>query len=656
MRIVSVFLTVFLMFFSMGCESDSNSQGTTSSGTSSNISFTITPVTDASISTLITSEDINVTGITDTVSVTLSNGTLLKNGTALATLTTTMVDGDILAIRLTSSTNYETTVTATLTVGGVTQTFSVTTASSNQPDSFSFTSVTGAVLSTSYTSNTITVSGLDSNTTVTGSFYDGGNTAAVFVNGANPSDESSFTVNNGDEIYITLVASGSYSTTLSATLTIGATSGSYSVTSMSSPTLSVTPATLSLSYNESATLTASISPASVDGNITYTSSDTTVATVNASGVVTAVGEGTATITATADLESPHGTASDTVSVTVNMDTAIMPVEDMGGSAAYYNSPVPNSSFVDVVVDSEDDYAFVANYVGIVVVDINESRGSYMTQAGAVDINTTEHVELTFDDSRLFVAAGYDGLVSVGVSTPTSPSILARYDSDYNSTSKYAWSVALAGNNTAINKALVANCAGVDMFDVSSSSAITRLDELNITGGDCSGIATKTNKYDVALSSTYAFVAYGAQGIQIVDWTDASNLDLNGSYSSATCTDARGVDLSISRNTLFVACGTDGVDILDVSDPQNISKLANYTPAAASAKVEDVKLSSDGDYLLVTHGAGVELLDVSTPASPTFVGAYTSVGNAYATVFDSNDTYYYLSDDGNGLRKLELVYQ
>lgn len=656
MRIISVVMTVFLMFFLLGCESDTNSKGTTTSGTSSSISFTISAITDASISTLYTSDDINVTGISGTVDVTLSNGTLLKNGTVLSGLTTTMVDGDYLAIRLTSSNQYETAVSATLTVGGVSRVFTVTTTDSNQPNSFSFTAKTGATPGVTYTSNTITISGLDTDTNVTASFNDGGNTADVYLNGAMPSSDSSFIIENGDTLYIKLTASGSYSTTLSATLTAGATSASYSVSTMSAPTLSVTPATLSLSYNETATLTASISPSTVDGNVTYSSSDTSVATVSAAGVVTAVGEGTATITATAALESPHTTATDTVSVTVEMDTAITPVTDMGGSAAYYNSPVPNSSFVDVVLDSDDGYAFVANYIGMVVVDINSSRSSYMTQVGAVDINTTEHVELTFDDSRLFVASGYDGLVSVSVATPTSPAILAQYNTDYNSSAKYAWSVALAGNNSGINKALVVNCAGVDMFDVSSSSAITRLDELNISGGDCTGIATKTNKYDVVLSSTYAFVAYGDQGIQVVDWTDPSAMDLNDSYVSTTCSDARGVDLSISRNTLFVACGSDGVDVLDVSDPQNITKLANYTPAASGAKVEDVKLSSDGDYLLVTHGVGVELLDVSTPASPAFVGAYTSVGNAYATVFDSNDSYYYLSDDGNGLRKLELTFQ
>lgn len=662
MRIVSAIMTLFLMFFSWGCESDSNSNGTTAATTTtSTISFSITAISDASISTLYTSDDINVTGITGTASVSLTNGTLLKNGVDVGSLTTTMVDGDYLAIRLTSSSQYETAVSATLTVGGVSQTFTVTTTTSNQPNSFSFTSVTGASLSTVYTSNSITIGGLDTDTNVSASFNDGGNTADVYLNGSMPSSNSSFTVTNGDVLYIKLTASSSYATTLSATLTVGATSASYSVKSMSAPTLSVTPASLSLSYNETATLSAAISPSSVDGNVTYASSDTSVATVNATtGVVTAIGEGTATITATADLASPHGTANDTVAVTVSMDTLITAVTDkLDGSAAKYNTLVPNASFVDVVLDHSDAYAFIADYIGISIIDINKSSSNYMDEVGTVDLNRSEHVVRSFysSDDRLFVAAGQDGLVTVDVSTPSSPTILAQYNADYNDSAKYAWSVALAGSHTTVTKAFVVNCYGVDMFDVSNSSTITRLDELNISGGNCTDIANKTNKYDIVINSNYAFVAYGDQGVQVVDWTTTlDTLDLNGSYSSATCTDARGLDIdSENRKTLYVACGADGVDILDISDPQNITKYANYTPTASGADVEDVKLSSDGDYLLVTHGIGVELIDVSTPASPSLVGMYTSGGYAFSTVFDSNDSYYYLSDD-NALRKLELTYQ
>lgn len=66
--------------------------------------------------------------------------------------------------------------------------------------------------------------------------------------------------------------------------------------------LSVTPSTLSLTKGGSGTLTLGVTPANADKSVTWTSSDTSVATV-ANDKVTAVGEGVATVTATSTADS-----------------------------------------------------------------------------------------------------------------------------------------------------------------------------------------------------------------------------------------------------------------------------------------------------------------------------------------------------------------
>lgn len=68
---------------------------------------------------------------------------------------------------------------------------------------------------------------------------------------------------------------------------------------------------LTLTAGESGTLTATVTPADASDAVTWTSSDTSVATVDANGNVTAVSKGTATITAKA------GDVSATCKVTVN---------------------------------------------------------------------------------------------------------------------------------------------------------------------------------------------------------------------------------------------------------------------------------------------------------------------------------------------------
>ena len=66
------------------------------------------------------------------------------------------------------------------------------------------------------------------------------------------------------------------------------------------------------------------------GTVTYTSSDTEVATVNAAGVVTAVSAGTATITGTA------GGKSGTITITVEPATQIVAGKYTAGQEVIYN--------------------------------------------------------------------------------------------------------------------------------------------------------------------------------------------------------------------------------------------------------------------------------------------------------------------------------
>ena len=65
--------------------------------------------------------------------------------------------------------------------------------------------------------------------------------------------------------------------------------------------LNKTSATLTVGSTEA--LTATVSPAEADQTVTWSSSDTSIATVDNTGKVTAVGEGTATITATSNADS-----------------------------------------------------------------------------------------------------------------------------------------------------------------------------------------------------------------------------------------------------------------------------------------------------------------------------------------------------------------
>lgn len=95
--------------------------------------------------------------------------------------------------------------------------------SDTTPNAFTFTDVTGAALSTVYTSNAITVAGINAAAviSVTGGEYRINSGAWV---------TSSGTVNNGDSVQVRRTSSGSVSTAVTVVLTIGGVSDTYSVT------------------------------------------------------------------------------------------------------------------------------------------------------------------------------------------------------------------------------------------------------------------------------------------------------------------------------------------------------------------------------------------------------------------------------------------
>ncbi|GAA3623504.1 hypothetical protein GCM10022397_06560 [Flavivirga jejuensis] len=82
--------------------------------------------------------------------------------------------------------------------------------------------------------------------------------------------------------------------------------------------LSMTPSSASLTIGDTQQLSSSVAPSNASNQgVSYSSNNTSVATVNSSGVVTAIGEGNATITGTTD----DGGFTDTTAVTVT-DTSI----------------------------------------------------------------------------------------------------------------------------------------------------------------------------------------------------------------------------------------------------------------------------------------------------------------------------------------------
>ena len=189
--------------------------------------FAFTDQTDVALSTQTESNAITVAGINTTSAISVTGGDYSINGGTYTSAAGTVSNADTVKVRLTSSASNSTATAATLTIGGVSDSFDVTTLTppDTTPDAFAFTDQTDVALSTLTTSNSITVFGLDTTTSIS------------ISGGEYSTDETFYTstaseVRNTDMVWVRLTSSAEYATTKTVTLTIGGVSASFNVTTV----------------------------------------------------------------------------------------------------------------------------------------------------------------------------------------------------------------------------------------------------------------------------------------------------------------------------------------------------------------------------------------------------------------------------------------
>lgn len=168
---------------------------------------------DVAVDSVYTSNMITVSGIPHPTPLTIEGGKVIKNGEELITDTTSVKNGDKLAVKLLSSSGFASATSSTVDINGVTASFTITT-DDYVPDDFSFSSVESAYKSSSYFSNTIVVSGLKYPTIA--KVEEG----TIILNENEISDQA-VQVNNGDHIALKSLSSSMWNSSSTSNLTIG---------------------------------------------------------------------------------------------------------------------------------------------------------------------------------------------------------------------------------------------------------------------------------------------------------------------------------------------------------------------------------------------------------------------------------------------------
>ena len=173
---------------------------------------------------MVTSNEITVSGINAPTAISVTGGKYSLNGGAFIATVGTVKTGDKVKVQHTASASLATKVDTILTIGGVRDTFSSTTAAqATTPNAFSFATKTGVVKSKPVESDVIKVSGINAATaiSITGGEYR--------INGGTYTSAAG-TVKNADTVQIRHTASASAKTSVTSTLTIGGVKATFTST------------------------------------------------------------------------------------------------------------------------------------------------------------------------------------------------------------------------------------------------------------------------------------------------------------------------------------------------------------------------------------------------------------------------------------------
>jgi hypothetical protein len=340
--------------------------------------FNFNDATGAELSTLTISNSITPIGYNSAAAITVSGGEYSIDGGAFTSSAGTISPASSVRVRATSSGAYSTAVSVTLTIGGVSDTWTVTTRAEDAdttPDAFSFTPASGLALSTLSTSNAITVAGINApaDISIVGGEYS-------INGGAYTSAAGSVTV--GQQVTVRLTSSASYSTPATATLTIGGVSGSYTVTTQAEPA-DTTPDAFSFP-----------SVSGVEISSVNTSASATITGINAPAQISVIG-GTYSIGAGA-FTAASGTITNGQSVRVRLTasgelaTATSATLTIGGVSATYTATTLTDEAISAVVGDLSLYP-----------SEETKRGHKLYSGGVTEVRITG---LTNDNGVLIVGA------------------------------------------------------------------------------------------------------------------------------------------------------------------------------------------------------------------------------------------------------------
>ncbi|MTH16434.1 Ig-like domain-containing protein [Flavobacterium sp. LC2016-01] len=458
-----------------------------------------------------------------------------------------------------------------------------------------------------------------------------------------------------------------------ATITVTTQDGNKTATSAITVTIvavtgvTVSPASASIFAGQTQQLTATVSPSNASNtNVTWSSSNTAVATVNSSGLVTGVAQGTATITATTVSGSKTATSSFTIQGqqpyggTPASIPGIIQAEnyDLGGqNVAYNDNETANqggayrtSEGVDVTgISGTSGYTvgWTANGEWLEYT-ANVTAGTYTIDATVSTINSGKQLRILLD-----------GTVLTTVSVPNTGSW------DTFQTVSIPNITFAGGNNKVLRFEIIGGDFNIDKIEVKSVAVVpvtsvavsptsasilvgnttqltATVSPTNATNKNVTWSSSNTSVATVNSSGLVSGVAAGSATITVTT-ADGAKTATSAITVTASSTGFPGYYNIISRNS------NKGLDVADNSTSSG-GRIQQYDITSGGGSNQRWKFVSDGSgnyyiivkstgmYLAVENngtGDGLKVQQRTLAASNEFKWTVTDLGTGYYKIINLN---------------------
>jgi len=293
---------------------------------------------------------------------------------------------------------------------------------------------------------------------------------------------------------------------------------------------------------------------------------------------------------------------------------------------------PTSGDAEKVTVSGNRAYLACGYAGLWIIDISDvlrpvalgniTTGGFMTDV-LVSGNYAYTVNYPFYENDTT-----DGIWIIDIQNPFQPAVVSHYTGIIKvEQSRAPNALALQGNTLFVTQVASLNDSGaLELIDVSQPARPVRSGVYNSS--------VTSIPYHVSVLDSFAYLAVGNRGVEIIDWHVPSNPQKVGTVLNF----AIGVG---ARDSLVFAFAPPNFFVFDVADPFAIDTLGAVTILTSPSTEYDVAIAGDYVYWAETYLGAVNISDIRNPVQTAlynpkyFDGDVRSVDAEGDTIYTAN---------------------